>query len=522
MVAIHPQTESSREMELLAEVSHLLTQFDMNRVLGKVIRLLANAVGASQAHLALHPNYDLDWRQIFRTDNLNPDMVFSARVGGLESGLAGLTARERRPIIVQNAETDERRSFFENDIPGGSALSVPFICNQDMMGVVTLLHSEPNHFTNAHLRLLGIAANQAAVAIHNARMENHVVAQRRQLESLLHALGDIVLVLDKRGRILLMNTAAEKFLNIPEDSSYALIPLSSLAHGIKAFERALRIIENPPADEKTWTFKARSDQHRKDFEALIAVWENPMQDSSGYIIVMHDVTTLTDLDRFKNEMLKMASHDLRSPLALISGYCDLIDMDIPETMPNIPRYINTIRRTTERMDTMLNDLLRVEQIHSSPLELHRRIEINDLLKTVIEDARPAADRKKMKLRADIQTETMHNGIMGDPVTLREAMENFINNAIKYTPDGGQIIVRASIENNRFQFSVNDNGIGIGKEHLPRLFNSFYRAKQPGTEHIEGTGIGLSLVKTIIEWHKGSVWVDSEEGVGSTFGFWLPK
>ncbi|MBZ0284649.1 MAG: GAF domain-containing protein [Anaerolineae bacterium] len=520
MVAIHSQTDSSREIEVLAEVSLLLTQFDMNRVLGKVIRLLANAVGAAQAHLALHPNYDLDWRHIFRTDNLNPDMIFSARVGGLESGLAGLAACERRALLVQNAETDERRAHFESELQTGSALCIPFICNQDMMGVLTLLHPDAGHFTPAHQRLMLIGVNQAAVAIHNARMENQVVAQRRQVESLLHAIKSIVLVLDKRGRVLLMNSVAEHFLNAAEVKTP--VPLSDLVGTNRAFEQVLSVLDNPPLDEKTWMFKARSDADKKDFEVLIAVWENPMQDSSGYVVVMHDVTTLTDLDRFKNEMLKMASHDLRSPLALISGYCDLIELDLPETMSNAQRYINTIRRTTERMDNMLNDLLRVEQIHSSPLELHRRIEINEMLQTVIEDARPAADRKKHQLRSEIQAETMLDGIMGDPVTLREAMENFISNAIKYTPDGGQIVVCAGVEENRFLFSVRDNGIGIGKEHMPRLFNSFYRAKQPGTEHIEGTGIGLSLVKTIVEWHKGNVWVESEEGKGSTFGFWLPK
>lgn len=520
MVAIHSQTDSSREVEVLAEVSHLLTQFDMNRVLGKVIRLLANAVGATHAHLALHPDYDLDWRHIFRTDTLNPDMVFSARVGGLESGLAGLAARERRALLVQNAETDERRSHFENELQTGSALCIPFICNQDMMGVLTLLHPDIGHFTPAHQRLILIGVNQAAVAIHNARMENQVVAQRRQVESLLHAIKNIVLVLDKRGRVLLMNSAAEHFLNAFQIKTP--VPLADLVGTNKAFEQVLSVLDNPPPDEKMWAFKARSEADKKDFEVSIAVWENPMQDSSGYIVVMHDVTALADLNRFKNEMLKMASHDLRSPLALISGYCDLIDLDIPDTLSNVQRYINTIRRTTERMDNMLNDLLRVDQIHSSPQELHRWIEITELLQTVIEDARPAAERKKHQLRSEIEAETLDKGIMGDPVTLREAMENLISNAIKYTPDGGLIVVRASGVQNRFVFSVWDNGIGIGKEHFPRLFNSFYRAKQPGTEHIEGTGIGLSLVKTIIEWHNGDVWVESEEGKGSIFGFWLPK
>ncbi|MFN8450861.1 MAG: ATP-binding protein [Anaerolineae bacterium] len=108
----------------------------------------------------------------------------------------------------------------------------------------------------------------------------------------------------------------------------------------------------------------------------------------------------------------------------------------------------------------------------------------------------------------------------NPVLIREAIENLISNAIKYTPDGGRICVRAFIQDDQLHFNVEDNGIGIPKEHLPRIFETFYRAKQAGSEGIEGRGLGLSLVKTIIERHGGEVWIESEQGSGSRFGFWI--
>lgn len=516
-----PAFDPARELELLTEVSQLLTRFDMYRGLGKIIRLVANAVGAGRAHLALHSDYELDWRQIFRTDKLNPDTSFSASVGSLDSGLAGWVARERVGTLVHDIDTDERRAAFESDLAGvKSALAVPFISSGDMMAVLTLAHPDAGHFIPEHLRLAQVAVNQAAVAIRNARLENHVLARQRQLEAVLHAIDDMMLVLDKSGQVLMMNTAVVRLLEIPKGQLKASWTLNQLAEYDKVFDKIQQIVSTIPGDTSNWRFKARSEQRKRDFEVLMSIWENPLQGISGYVVVLHDVTTLADLDRFKNEMLKMASHDLRSPLSLISGYCDMIDLDMGEnTPPNVRKYVDVIRRTTTRMDNMLNDLLRVERINSSPLELHQPIRILDALKTLTEHMQETAAQKQQVIQTDFHD--LPEGITADPVMIREAMENLVTNAIKYTPDKGQITVQAYAQGKRFYFVVQDNGYGMAKEHLPNLFKSFYRAKQPGTEHITGTGLGLSLVKAVIERHHGEVWVESEMGKGSTFGFWLP-
>lgn len=510
--------KSTSQMELLAEVSQLLTQFDMNRVLGRVIRLVANAVGANRAHLALHPHYELDWRQIFQTDRLDPDTVYTVSVGGLDDGLAGWVGQQRKGTVVEDTRTDERRDLFARDLrDAGSALAVPLICNQDLMAVLTLLHPEAGHFGAEHLRLVTIAMNQAAVAVHNARLENHVRSGQHQFESVLHAVESIMLVLDAQGHVLVMNAAAARYLGVIPDECLRL-PLESLTQGDTAFAEILATIAQPLEQEYTWSFRAHSDQHGRDFDVLLAVWENPLQGQSGYVVIMHDVTTLLELDRFKNDMLRMASHDLRSPLALVTGYCDLIEMDA-ESPQNVRAYVNSIRLMTDRMDMLLKDLLSVDRINSSPRDLQQPVSPAALLAQVIEHSLPDANRKQQQLVTDFLD--LPETIVADAVLLREAMENLVSNAIKYTPERGQIIVRAYSQGTSFYFVVEDNGIGIPEEHLSRLFTTFYRAKQPGTEHIDGTGIGLSLVKTVVERHQGKVWVESQVGVGSQFGFWIP-
>jgi signal transduction histidine kinase len=509
----------TRELEFLSEVSELLTQFDMNRTLGKIIRRTANAVGASRAHLALHPNFEVDWRQIFLTDRLDPDRVFTADVGGLDSGLAGRVAREGKGMVVTDVNASEYRDLFDNDLRGAkSALAVPFIYNQDMMAVLTMYHPKAGHFTENQLRLVQIVTNQTAVAIHNARLENHVRSGQYQFEAVLHAVESIMLVLDSSGKVLMMNAAGTQFLDIPESRVSEGLYLRELAKSDTTFDQVQRIVENPDG-ERHWVFKARSERLKRDFDALVSVWENPLQAQSGYVVIMHDVTTLLELDRFKNDMLRMASHDLRTPLALITGYASIIELDLPAEPPGPRAHLANILKTVERMNNLLDDLLRFQKVQTSPLELHEPVQVVRLLKTVMEHSEETASSKQHQLTTDYHD--LPTGIIADPVMVREAMENLVNNAIKYTPDGGKITVRAFAKDNRFYFEVEDNGFGLSPEHLPRLFTSFYRAKQTGTERIEGTGVGLSLVKTIVDRHQGDVWVESEPEKGSKFGFWLP-
>src|SRR5690606_14878808 len=144
--------------------------------------------------------------------------------------------------------------------------------------------------------------------------------------------------------------------------------------------------------------------------------------------------------RFKDEMLQMASHDLRSPLALIVGYCSLIALETSEDSA-VHEYLSIIQRATERMKGLLDDLLRVEQIRNSPLELHEEVDIRELMNTVLNNLRPSIDGKAQHLEARLAVASVP-GVVVNPVLIREAMENLLSNAVKYTPEGGRIVVNA--------------------------------------------------------------------------------
>ncbi|PJF24285.1 MAG: hypothetical protein CUN53_18600, partial [Phototrophicales bacterium] len=181
-------------------------------------------------------------------------------------------------------------------------------------------------------------------------------------------------------------------------------------------------------------------------------------------------------------------------------------------------YIGRIERATGRMKALLDAMVRVEKIRESPLEMYEHVVFADLVQQAILNTQMMIDSKQQRLQYHFHLDDAPR-VTVNPVLLRESMENLISNASKYTAEFGYITVRAYRHELRLYFEVEDNGIGIATEHIPHLWQSFYRV--PGTENIDGRGQGLSLVKAVVERHGGEVWVDSELGKGSRFGFWIP-
>lgn len=511
---------SFEDLELLAEVSQLLKLLELDKVLDRVIMLAAKSVGAEQTSLFLNEGQRIDWQHIFTSRDLPLDKAFKVVNRVLDDGFAGWVMRNKQGDIIYDTENDGRWLVFpDDDLVVRSVLCVPFIYEDDVLAVVTLSHSLPEHFSSYHLRLMTIIANQATTAIHNAQLFNRIRSQQRQLQTILQAMTDVLIVLNENGKLILVNDSATELLGLDKVTDARGHFLKEFVAIDKVFEPIVPIIDHELVRRDDWSFETRSEKHQRDFQVRMATWRDNFQGVAGYVIVMHDITTLRDLHRFKDEMLRVASHDLRSPLALITGYADMIKLDTPEDNPEIHDYVDVIKKSTERMGGLLEDLLRIERIRSNPLELHEQIDLENMVKVVMVNLRPLVESKKHTFESDFRLNGVPR-IIADPVLIRQSMENLINNATKYTAEGGRIVVESWYDDEKFYFSVTDTGIGIPQEHLAHIFESFYRVKQDVTNE-KGSGLGLSLVNNVIERHRGELWVDSKYREGSTFGFWLP-
>ncbi|MDQ7025185.1 MAG: ATP-binding protein [Anaerolineae bacterium] len=508
------------DLELLAEVSQLLTVVDLDSVLQKVVQLAGQAVGASKTSLFLHNDEHIDWKHIITMRDLPPDKSVKVVNQVMGDGFAGWVYRNKRGDIISDTEADDRWIVFPDDLlVTRSAMCVPFMYEGTIIAMITLVHEKPNQFRPYHLRLMEIIANQATIAIRNAQLFNRVNVQRQQLEVVLQAITDVLLVLDEHGKIRMVNNAALPLLGATSHDAVIGQALASFAIGDDVIAPIVEIIKAALVEQNRWAFETRSDHHQTDYQVTMAVWEDPQHEQRGYVVVMHNVTTLHDLSRFKDEMLRVATHDLRSPLALISGYADMVRLDIGDPEHIVNEYVNIIKTTTETMSSLVDDLLRVERVRASPLELREQTDMTSLVKVVIVNSRPFAKVKNITFETDIQLDGVPR-IVADPVLIRQSMENLVSNAFKYTPENGLVTVRAHFDAKKFYFAVEDNGIGIPKEHQAYVFESFYRVEQARYKE-KGSGLGLSLVKNVIVRHDGEVWVKSEEGKGSRFGFWLP-
>jgi signal transduction histidine kinase len=227
-----------------------------------------------------------------------------------------------------------------------------------------------------------------------------------------------------------------------------------------------------------------------------------------------------DLEQIKSEMIRMASHDLKNPLLQVTGYLDLLERTMHDQLDQRQtEFFERIQSGADKMNNLIEDILNLEKVESQRPTSWKPLDARLLLLEVINSLEPQVEIKNLQLHIDVLTESVP--VHGSDAQLKQAFANLIGNAIKYTPAEGNVTIRAYIEAGEFQFEVEDTGYGVPVERQARLFERFYRAQTPGTEQISGTGLGLSLVKTVVRKHGGDVWFESVEGGGSTFGFWLP-
>ena len=235
-----------------------------------------------------------------------------------------------------------------------------------------------------------------------------------------------------------------------------------------------------------------------------------------------DIERLRKLERVRSEFLANVSHELRTPIFSIQGFLEtLLDGAVDD--PNVNRdFLEKAHRHAMRLNTLLNDLIEIARIESGEMKMSLRyFSVVEFLQQMYDELKPVAEKRQlgMELHVPLPAETK---VYGDRDRLRQVMLNLVDNAAKYTDQGGTIRISGRTAENRCTITVEDTGIGIAEEHLPRLFERFYRVDKDRSRDAGGTGLGLAIVKHIVEAHGGTITVESTVGKGSVFGFSLQR
>jgi two-component system phosphate regulon sensor histidine kinase PhoR len=242
--------------------------------------------------------------------------------------------------------------------------------------------------------------------------------------------------------------------------------------------------------------------------------------TDGAVLVLHDITDLRKLERVRRDFVANVSHEFRTPLTAIQGFAETLLAGAIDDPQNRGRFLEIIVEHSRRLARLTEDLLMLSKMDADRLEFEtRRIPVAAFIESCMETAQPRARDKDLRLSVN-RAEKVPD-IAGDRRRLTEVLQNLLDNAIQYTPSGGQIIVSAGVADSEVVITVSDTGIGIPLAEQPRIFERFYRADVARSREVGGTGLGLSIAKHLVEGHGGRIWVESEIGQGSQFHFSVP-
>jgi signal transduction histidine kinase len=377
-------------------------------------------------------------------------------------------------------------------------------------------------FEPEDVRLLELLAPQAAVAITNSRLfeqerelTSELAKAKTQLEAVLSNTDNPVLAVSKKMEILFANQAAGELL-AEDDPQIDLKGRSLLEYVPRHYLPAKpRQLIKDLRRFKSFVYELQGRD--KTYLCHLTRMKAP---EKGWVAVLNDITTLKELDRLQRQMMELTTHQLKNPLQGAMLHLDeLEDLDEDILTDEMKYDVQVIREQMERMHRLILGILQLERLKNTEAFHPEPIDLYQVVRGIVADLRSLAEAKDLELR--LESAELSTPIMGDPQQLREAIICLVDNAIKYTPAGGSIWVRLRQENGQAHLEVQDTGIGIPPEAHAKIFERFYRVEQSGTEQIGGTGLGLSLLKTIIEGHRGQVHLESALNKGTTFFVTLP-
>ena len=487
------------ELETLALIGRTVTALlDIDTVLTTVVEAAVKLTGAEEGSLLL---LDDDSGELYMraSQNFDEDFANTFRLHVRDS-LAGKVVDRGEPILLDERSPQKIKTAYLVH----SLIYVPLQVRGKTIGVLGVDNRKAGRILcDDDVMVMMAMADYAAIAIENAQLYNRTEAERSKLETILTQTENGVIVVDTENRLLLINYAAKEAFNVDGDFIGRSVA--------EAFDepRLLEFLRSHGSSSR------REEINLSDGRVL-NLHRTPIP-GVGQSVLMHDITHLKELDRIKTDFVTTVSHDLRSPLTAILGYIELVDQ--VGALTNQQRdFIFRAKLSVEQISRLVADLLDLGRIEAGLDTRKEDTPISVLAQYALQGLASMANAKQITLQVDLQEKLPV--IHGDPIRLRQVIANLLENALKYTPPGGRVVLEAHEEDEQVILCISDTGPGIPPADQPYLFDKFFRASNV-PEEARGTGLGLSIVKSIVEQHNGRIWAESELGKGTTFTVVLP-
>jgi signal transduction histidine kinase len=418
-------------------------------------------------------------------------------------------AQKQERILFPNLSRTREVTLDPKRLNPAALLAIALRHENRYYGVMWASYEQPHNFSEAEVSFVTTLAGQASLAVANAHLFLNVEVARRQLEAIINSTPDPVLVTDQRNRLLLANRAAGQSFDISVSRS-----IGQSIEKVIAQQPLVELLLAPGEKQSAEVLLPDKRTYLATASSVIAEGR-PM----GRVCILRDVTSFKEIDIMKSEFVSTVSHDLRSPLTLMRGYATMLDM-VGNLNEQQQSYIRKIIAGVENMSRLVNNLLDLGRIEVGVGLRVESVSVLDILEHVTGLLQLSASQKNIALNLEIPR-NLPAAVEADQALLHQAVYNLIENALKYTPENGSVTVRVKTTPASLTFEVQDNGIGIEPDDMPRLFEKFYRGTQREARAQHGSGLGLTIVKSIAEQHSGRVWVESQLGQGSVFFLQIP-
>lgn len=504
-----------RQRDYLLEISRALTQeLDLEKLLARILGIAIEMM-AGQAGLITLKEED-GWR-VATAHGIAPAFL---------SYLTPLLAEEKvRELDVQ--ELNRMLKGLTYTVSKGllNGVGLPLSAHGQFIGVIFIFRNYPDLFSTNDRRLLQSFADQAAIAVYNAQLYGQVTYEKQRMDALLDSAADGILILNADRTIERVNASFEKMIRLNRED------LTGKPH-----DEIIRWARDPQgttledAEQGGWpltpnaTLYVEGDIERDEPPTLpVGVTYAPLLSEDGklrnILASVRDITHFRTAEEIKSSFISIVSHELRTPVALIKGYASTLNRDDAKwDRSTVNDSLAVIEEEADRLSRMIDDLLDASRLQAGGLSLSRAdVSLPVLTERQIERFLTQTD--KHTIVADFPEDCPI--ILGDENRLAQVLSNLISNAIKYSPDGGEIRIGGQVRPEQIIICVSDEGPGIDPRDLPHVFDRFYRSTE-AVKQTQGAGLGLFLARAIIEAHGGRIWVDPKPASGARICFSLPR
>lgn len=505
-----------RQRDYLLEISRILTEeLDLKALLTRILSIAIEMLGGHAGFIAL--DEDPDGWKIAVSQNL-PSALSNYIERWMES---------QQPSEDNAEQTIPEIDRMLNDISMGmiTGVGIMMTFQHTTIGQIYVFRNYRATFTSNDRQILSSFANQAAIAVRNARLYNQTRNQSLRMSALLDSVADGIIILNPDLKVVMVNSALERLLSVPSGSLINL-PVDEVFHwqnptqGLPLHEATTTHFRNYSRSEMYLEGDLERGNHLKPVP--VAITYAPLFSAEGELLnviaSVRDITRFRTAEEMKTNFISVVSHELKTPIALIKGYASTLRRDDADwDKATISESLSVIEEEADHLTAMVEDLLDATRLQSGGLSL-KPIEFNisELISQIVKRFSKQNDTNQFHVQIPDDFPT----IVADEDRLRQVFTNLIGNATKYAPNG-EILIAGQFDEYNIQFCVQDHGLGFDPRDLHFVFDRFYRSDE-AAKTTKGTGLGLYLCKAIVQAHGGRIWIDEAYKEGARICFSLPR